>query len=97
MPPHPEFEEFISQAVARLPKSTQNAVAWLRHPSRRWVRIPAAAGLIVGGVLWFLPLVGFWMLPLGLILLAEDIPPLKRSLARAARWLDARRKRGPRR
>jgi hypothetical protein len=90
MPPHQEFDDFVLRAFARLPKSMRDAMAWLRHPSRRWVRIPAAAALIAGGVLWFLPLVGFWMLPLGLILLAEEIPSLKRPLARAGLWLEAR-------
>lgn len=33
--------------------------------------------LICGGVLGFLPVLGFWMIPLGLALLATDIPPLR--------------------
>ena len=28
----------------------------------------------IGGVLWFLPIVGIWMLPLGVALIALDIP-----------------------
>jgi len=36
--------------------------------------------LIVGGLLSFLPVLGLWMLPLGLLLLAEDYPPLQRPL-----------------
>jgi predicted DCC family thiol-disulfide oxidoreductase YuxK len=34
--------------------------------------------LIGGGILSVLPLLGIWMLPLGLMLLAEDLPPLRR-------------------
>ncbi len=33
--------------------------------------------LIFGGILGFLPVLGFWMIPLGLALLATDIPPLR--------------------
>ena len=88
-PPHQAFDDFVLRTFARLPKSLRHVMAWLRHPSRRGVRLPAALLLIAGGVLWFLPLLGFWMLPLGLILLAEDIPPLKRHLARAVTWLEA--------
>jgi hypothetical protein len=46
--------------------------------------------LILGGLLWFLPVLGLWMLPLGLILLIAEFPVLKRWLVhmamRAERW-----------
>jgi hypothetical protein len=64
------------------------------------VRIPAGALLIVGGVLSILPFLGIWMLPLGLMLLAEDMPPLRRSRGRVLDWIArhraplARRKQG---
>lgn|GEM_PF-593721 len=32
------------------------------------------------GLLGFLPILGFWMIPLGLALLATDIPPIRRWL-----------------
>lgn len=35
--------------------------------------------LVGGGFLSILPLFGLWMLPLGLFLLAEDMPPLRRA------------------
>jgi len=38
--------------------------------------------LIFLGLLGFLPILGFWMIPLGLALLATDIPPLGRWLRR---------------
>lgn len=36
--------------------------------------------LMVGGVFGFLPILGFWMLPVGAVLIALDIPPLRRRL-----------------
>ena len=39
--------------------------------------------LIVGGLFGFLPVLGFWMIPLGFAILSLDIPPLRR-------WLEAR-------
>jgi hypothetical protein len=46
--------------------------------------------LIFGGLLWFLPILGFWMLPFGVALLAIEIPIFKRWLVDAAmrieRW-----------
>ena len=38
---------------------------------------PSGLLLILGGVLSFLPIRGIWMLPLGLLLLAEDLPVLR--------------------
>ncbi|MDT8427605.1 MAG: hypothetical protein RQ757_02435 [Pseudomonadales bacterium] len=34
------------------------------------------------GFLGFLPVLGFWMIPLGLALLATDLPPLRRWFIR---------------
>ena len=50
-------------------------------------RLGARAGrnrLTGGGMLGFLPVLGVWMLPLGLALLAYDVPPMRRPLARDA-------------
>ena len=49
------------------------------HP--RWVRIPLGILLVMGGVFGALPILGFWMLPLGLILLSADFPWARRLLA----------------
>ena len=49
---------------------------------RRPVRIAASLLLVTGGVLGFLPILGFWMIPLGLSILAVDYPPAGRLLDR---------------
>lgn len=54
----------------------------LREPQWRLARIPVGMALILGGLVGFLPLVGFWMLPLGLAILAIDIPIAGRALHR---------------
>ncbi|KGF69104.1 hypothetical protein LL06_12890 [Hoeflea sp. BAL378] len=41
-------------------------------------RIALGAGLIVGGTLGFLPVLGFWMVPLGLLVLSQDLPMVRR-------------------
>jgi hypothetical protein len=58
----------------------------LRRPSYRWLRIPLGVLLVLGGLLGFLPVLGFWMIPLGLWLLAVDFLPVRRF----NRWLGAR-------
>jgi hypothetical protein len=59
-------------------------------------RVPPGARTLLGlvamaaGVLGFLPVLGFWMLPLGALIVVSDVPPLRRRLDR---WLiDTRRR-----
>ncbi len=52
----------------------------LTHLRRsRWfpLRFPLAILLTLGGLFWFLPILGLWMLPAGLLLLAIDLPHLR--------------------
>lgn len=48
------------------------------------VRSGAGALFVVGGVFGFLPILGFWMIPVGCVLIATDIPPLRRPILK---WL----------
>ena len=77
--------------VRRLPQRSQRMMGWLRQPSAWWARIPAGTLLIAGGCLSILPILGLWMLPLGLVLLAEDIPPLRRGTGRSLTWIERHR------
>lgn len=45
---------------------------------------------MAGGVIGFLPILGFWMLPLGVALVISDFPPLRRRLEH---WLNETRRR----
>jgi hypothetical protein len=49
-----------------------------RLPQRASVRIALGTALIVGGMLGFLPVLGFWMIPLGLLVLSQDLPVVRR-------------------
>ncbi|NUR10777.1 MAG: hypothetical protein HOQ20_02865 [Bradyrhizobium sp.] len=69
----------------------QHAVTYLLKPSSRWVRIPSGTLLVLGGVLSFLPVLGVWMLPLGLALLAEDVPALRSSRAKVLDWVERKK------
>jgi hypothetical protein len=86
-------EHRIERLIGRLPNALQPTIRWLRRPSSRWVRIPAGVLLIGGGILSVLPLLGIWMLPLGLMLLAEDLPPLRRVRDRVLDWIARHRPR----
>src|SRR5215813_7588060 len=53
-------------------------------------RIPAGVLLTCSGVFGFLPVLGFWMFPLGLVLLADDVPPLTAARSRLLDWIERR-------
>jgi hypothetical protein len=60
-------------------------------PRSRVGRIVTGTALVGGGVLGFLPVLGFWMVPLGLIVLSHDIPAVRRRRRRMAVWWNRRR------
>lgn len=77
----------------KLPARPARFVNWLRRPSSRPVRIPLALSLVLGGLLSFLPVFGLWMIPLGLLLFAQDVPILQSPLVRALAWAESKWKR----
>jgi hypothetical protein len=51
----------------------------------------AIGGLLIAfGFLGFLPILGFWMVPLGLLVLSIDIPRVRRWRRRFAVWFSRR-------
>jgi hypothetical protein len=80
----------LNAVIDRLPERMRSAVRALRRGSARWLRIPAGLLLIAGGILSFLPILGVWMLPLGLALLAEDVPVLRSCRTRILDWVERR-------
>ena len=54
----------------------------MRKPQARIVRLPLGILCIVGSFFWFLPVLGLWFLPLGLLLIAQDVPFLRRPVGR---------------
>jgi hypothetical protein len=46
---------------------------------RMWPGSRAAVGVVfcAGGVLGFLPILGFWMLPVGVLFIATEVPSLR--------------------
>lgn len=81
----------LDRLVHRLPPRMGDAFSYLLKPSSRWVRIPSGTLLVAGGVLSFLPVLGVWMLPLGLALLAEDVPALRSSRSKVLDWVERKK------
>jgi len=68
----------------RIAHMTHRMLIWGRDKLPMGVRSIMGIILCVGGVFGFLPVLGFWMLPLGLAFIALDIPPLR---DRIERWI----------
>lgn len=90
----------LDRLMARFAATLQRATGlrWLRPPSSPIARACVALLLIAGGTVGFLPILGYWMIPLGVLLLAQDVPMLRRPvtslmLRTERRWRRWRRRR----
>lgn len=62
---------------------------WVREPSSRWVRIPLALLLVIGGIFGFLPISpASGCCRSAFLLIAQDIPFLQLPLANALGWVE---------
>ena len=50
----------------------------IRLPGHPALRIALGVVLIFAGLLGFLPVLGFWMVPLGVVILSVDLSPVRR-------------------
>jgi purine-cytosine permease-like protein len=62
-------------------------------PQARWLRILIGVMLIFGGFLGFLPILGFWMAPLGVVVLSYEFAWVRRQRRRVAIWWGRRKSR----
>jgi hypothetical protein len=89
------FRRQLDSSVRAFPR-IQRLVERLLAPHLVHVRVPVAILFILGGVFWFLPVLGLWMLPIGLLLLAVDLPVLRPRVSAwmilVRRWLRTRRR-----
>ena len=52
----------------------------------RVLRVLVGLLLVIGGVLGFLPVLGFWMVPLGLLVIFFDVPWVRGLWRRGRLW-----------
>lgn len=64
----------------------------IRTPRSRPARIAIGIALVIGGIFSFLPILGIWMIPLGLLVLSQDIPRVRRWRRSAAIYFGRRKK-----
>jgi hypothetical protein len=64
----------------------------IKLPASRPLRIALGAALVVCGIVGFLPVLGFWMIPLGLFVLSTDVPIVGRWWQKIRNWWERRNK-----
>ncbi len=64
----------------------------MKLPRSRVLRIVLGVALVIGGIFGFLPILGFWMIPLGLVVLSVDIAWVRRRRRRLVVWWERRRR-----
>ena len=97
----PRLDTLRDQHRRRLDRQLELITKWVPFLSRpmkvvlrpsMWVvRVPLGLLLIAGGFLGFLPVLGFWMIPVGVLILSVDIPRVRRGRRRLAVWWGRRR------
>ena len=60
-------------------------------PQSKPVRIGLGILLVAGGLIGFLPVLGFWMIPLGLLVLSVDLPIVRRWRRQLTVWWHRRK------
>jgi hypothetical protein len=61
-------------------------------PRSRGLRIAIGVVLVILGIFGFLPILGFWMIPLGLLVLSYEFATVRRWRRRAVVWWERRRR-----
>ena len=74
--------EHLKRAVSLTLDYAARGYARVRRRSGASGRRLLGVGFVIGGFLAVLPVFGLWMLPVGLALLSDDVPPLRRTRRR---------------
>jgi hypothetical protein len=82
-----ELDEAFEKLEREAPDFLTRAIRWMRQPQARIVRIPLGIVCIAASFFWFLPVLGLWFLPLGLLLIAQDVRFLRRPVGRMTLYL----------
>ena len=88
----PDLDEELDRLQERLPDGLSRFMKKVRSPAAAPYRIPAGVALTTGGLFGFLPVLGFWMVPLGLAVLVQDVPVMRSPLARLLAKVNGKRK-----
>jgi hypothetical protein len=85
-----QLNRYFAMIDRLVPTRVSQFIRWLRKPSSFAARLIVALLLILGGFCSFLPVLGLWMLPLGLLFIAQDLPFLQKPLVGTLKWIEAK-------
>ncbi len=77
----PDFHEEVNRFQNHIPAWVGHNLNRLRGKRAIWARVLTGLALIVAWSFLPIPVVGIWMLPVGLALLAHDIPAVRAPIA----------------
>jgi hypothetical protein len=83
-----ELNEAYDRLEHEVPDRVARLLRWLRQPKVRAVRWSVGVLLIILSFFSFLPIIGIEFLPIGLMLIAQDVPFLRKPVARVMIWLE---------
>lgn len=84
----PSLEEQLDRFERVFPTFLAKLIRFLRAPHRKRLRLTLGALLILGGCFFWLPILCLEMIPIGLMLIALDIPFLRQPVARMIAWIE---------
>jgi hypothetical protein len=84
------LDEALSALEKEAPDRVIRMIEWLRSPRSRWKRLSLGILCIVASFFWFLPIVGIEFFPIGLLLIAQDVPILRKPAAKLLLWLEGK-------
>lgn len=67
--------------------------SYKKLPQNRVIRITLGVLFVIGGVFGFLPILGFWMIPVGLLFLSIDFAIARRWRRKIEVWWGRRKRR----
>jgi hypothetical protein len=85
-----DLNRAFDELEGEVPDRVSRAIRWLRDPKARKVRIPLGVLFLIGGFFWFLPVLGLELIPIGLLLIAQDVSFLRKPVGRAMLWLEGK-------
>ncbi len=87
----PEAKQDLDQAFAALdrqvPEWLARLIRWVRDPNQRRIRLAIGTLCIILSFFFWLPVIGIELLPIGLLLIAIDVPFLRKPMALSLLWM----------
>lgn len=85
-----KLDRLVERLKQKMPDRLARGIGWLVGPSAILIRLPLGLLCIAGGIFSFLPVLGIWMLPLGILLIAVDVPWVRRWVIQTWPRIEAR-------